>query len=415
LNGGTVFFNLIKKYKESYAGLPKEAWWLAFVVLINRSGMMVVFFMTLYLTQKLGFTVAQAGQIMSIWGVGSLFGSYFGGWLCDRWGTFKVQFTSLIWNGLGFIVLRYMMRFETIAVTIFVVAIIGEAFRPANITAFTELCPPDIRARGIVLNRLASNLGIIFGPAVGGFLARVDYGWIFWADGITCIAAAGLFYYLFRSNRRARIAEEETGNAASPWQDGLFLIIMGLLLVVGIVFFQIFNTWPLYLSKVNRFAEHQIGLLLTINCILLVLFEMPIIHRLEKFNPLPSIMTGIVFLFSGFFLLPFGNSYAYVGMTVVLWTIGEMLVFPLIATFIANRAGDLNRGRYMGLFTFTFSMAFVLGPLAGSYAYMHFGPRSMWIGTGGVGIIVCLGFFGVYRHLKQIKMMKHVNVLLEME
>jgi MFS family permease len=401
-----LFFNLFKKYKESYAGLPKQAWWLAFVVLINRSGMMVVFFMTLYLTQKLGFTVVQAGQIMSIWGIGSMFGSYFGGWLCDRWGTFKVQFASLIWNGLGFIILRYMMRFETIAVTIFVVAIIGEAFRPANITAFTELCPPEIRARGIVLNRLASNLGIIFGPAVGGFLARVDYGWIFWVDGLTCIVASVLFYFLFRSAPSFRAEAETSTESGSPWQDGLFIAIMGLLLVVGVVFFQIFNTWPLYLSEVNQFLENQIGLLLTINCILLVLFEMPVIHRLEKYDSMPSIMAGIVFLFAGFFILPFGSSYTYVGLTVVLWTIGEMLVFPLIATFIANRADDSNRGRYMGLFTFTFSTAFVLGPITGSYVYSHFGPRLIWLGAGGIGVIVWLGFFGIYRYLKYSEMRK---------
>ena len=401
MNGDVVLFNLIKKYKASYAGLPKQAWWLAFVVLINRSGMMVVFFMTLYLTQKLGFTIAQAGQIMSIWGIGSLFGSYFGGWLCDRWGAFKVQFTSLIWNGLGFIVLRYMTRFETIAVTIFAVAVVGEAFRPANITAFAELCPPDIRARGIVLNRLASNLGIIFGPAVGGFLVRADYGWIFWVDGLTCIAAAALFYVLFRSVRSVPIITESIEGTVSPWQDGLFIAIMGLLVVVGIVFFQIFSTWPLYLSEVHLFLENQIGLLLTINCVLLVLFEMPVIHRLEKYNPLPSIMAGIVLIFAGFFLLPFGTGYAYIGLTVVLWTTGEMLVFPLIATFIANRAGDANRGRYMGLFTFTFSMAFVLGPVTGSYAYTHFGPRLMWLGAGGIGVIVWLGFFGVYQYLKR--------------
>ena len=101
----------------------------------------------------------------------------------------------------------------------------------------------------------------------------------------------------------------------------------------------------------------------------MVLFEMPMIHYLEKYNPIRCIAFGTILLFSGFFLLPFGRSYLYVAMTVILWTLGEMLVFPLMATFIANRAGDRNRGQFMGLFTLTFSLAFVLGPAIGSWVY----------------------------------------------
>ncbi|MBN2104528.1 MFS transporter [bacterium] len=407
---------ILKKYRESYEGLPKEAWWLALVVLVNRSGMMVVFFMTLYLTRKLGFSVGRAGQIMSVWGIGSLFGSYLGGWLSDRWGTFHVQLYSLIWNGIGFIALKQMQTFESIAVTIFITAIVGEAFRPANITAFTEICPPKIRAKGIVLNRLASNLGIAFGPAIGGFLARINYSLIFWVDGITCLAAAVLFFVLFRSVPEKRLNhEEDIQTTRSPLKDGVFLSVMGLLLIMGLVFHQIFNTWPIYMREINGFLEDQIGLLLTINCVLLVLFEMPVIHRLEKFHPLRSVLAGIVFLFSGFFLIPFGRSYGYTALTVVFWTIGEMLVFPLTATFIANRSCDSNRGRYMGLFTLTFSICFVLSPVAGSFAYTVFGPRMMWQGAGLIGIGVWLGFFFVYRHLKHVNKRRCRDVIIVTE
>ncbi|MBN2091014.1 MFS transporter, partial [candidate division KSB1 bacterium] len=382
---------------------PKEAWWLAFVVLVNRSGMMVVFFMTLYLTRELGFSVLQAGQIMSIWGIGSLLGSYSGGWLSDRIGTYHVQLYSLIWNGIGFILLGQMRAFESIGITIFLVAVVGEAFRPANITAFTEICPPDIRARGIVLNRLSSNLGIAVGPAIGGFLARINYGFIFWVDGLTCLMAASVFYLLFHSRRSFRVEHvkeiHETGR--SPWTDPVFMIVMALLLMQGLVFYQLFNTWPLYMREVNQFFENQIGFLLTVNCILLVIFEMPLIHRLEKVNPLSSIKVGVIFIFNGFLLLPFNGSYAYSVLTVVLWTIGEMLVFPLAATFIANRAQESNRGRYMGGFTLVFSICFILSPIIGSFAYTTIGPRTMWLSTGFVGMFVWTGFFFLNRFLNK--------------
>jgi len=179
------------------------------------------------------------------------------------------------------------------------------------------------------------------------------------------------------------------------------------------VFHQIFNTWPIYMREVNGFLENQIGLLLTINCILLVIFEMPVIHRLEKWHPLRSVLLGIVFLFSGFFLIPFGRSYGYTVMTVVLWTLGEMLVFPLIATFISNRAGDSNRGQYMGLFTLTFSICFILGPVLGSWAYENIGPRWMWMSTGFLGLIVWLGFFRINKYLQHVNSRTNRDVLIQ--
>ena len=70
-------------YKKAYSGLPKSVWLLAFVILVNRSGSIVLFFMTLYLTKSLDFTVAAAGQMVSIYGVGSICGAYLGGMLSD--------------------------------------------------------------------------------------------------------------------------------------------------------------------------------------------------------------------------------------------------------------------------------------------------------------------------------------------
>jgi MFS family permease len=311
---------------------------------------------------------------------------------------------SLFWNGIGFIILRQMSEFNAIAVTIFLVAVVGEAFRPASIMAFTEVCPPEMRARGIVLNRLASNLGIAFGPAIGGFLATINYGLIFWVDGMTCIAAGILFFIRFRKEpvRRAG-SDDHMQERRSPWRDGVMLSFLGILLILGITFNQIFNTWPVFLREIHQIPEHLIGLLLTINCLLLLVFEMPLIHRLEKRNPLPVIMTGTLFLFSGFILLPFGQGYAYMALTVILWTLGEMLVLPLSATFIVNRAGEGSRGRYMGAFTLTFSMAFVLAPVAGSYFYTAMGPRLMWMNTGWIGLMVFLGFFGIYKYLNCCK------------
>jgi len=384
----------LSHYRSAYTGLPKTAWMLALVVFINRSGTMVLFFLTLYLTQKLNFTVTQAGKLFSLYGVGALAGTYLGGWLSDVWSSYKVQVTSLLLSGVAYIALGYLRTFYGIAALLILLAVVSEAFRPANIAAVAQACPPELRPRGFALNRLAINLGVTIGPALGGLLAMKNYRLLFWVDGLTCLAAAVLFLYL-RSRSFVDlkpVKKQDDLVPLSPFKDVVYLFVLLLLLITGMMFFQFFNTWPLYLRNFYALPENRIGSLLALNALIIVFVEMPLIHGLERKKPLPIISLGALFVAAGFFLLPFGGSYLYAAFTMVLWTTGEMLLFPLIATFTAGRAHESNQGKYMGLFSFTFSLAMVFGPGLGAWVYDYFSPVILWYSVGIAGLIVFTGF-----------------------
>ncbi len=380
-------------YLKAFAGLPRDAWLLALIVLINRSGSMVLFFMTLYLTEDRGFTILTAGRILSIYGLGSIAGSYLGGWLTDRWGANRVQLYSLIFGGLGYIAVGYVRSMFGIAAMMLILALLADAFRPANVTAFSRACGRETRARGFALMRLAINLGMTIGPALGGFLALRNYRFLFWVDGLTCLIAAAFFWKIFWYRHPEQIvdASDRLNPIHSPWQDGPFLALMILIFVIGISFFQVFGTWPLHMKQICHLRENQIGLLLAINALMIVFIEMQIIHRLETQNPLKVIMVGVLFLFGGFCLLPVDHSYGYAAVTVVIWTIGEILIFPMMVTFIANRAGASRIGMYMGVYTLTFSVSMMLAPLIGSFIYDRFGTTVLWSGYGIVGLVVFTG------------------------
>lgn len=395
--------NLLKAYTASFAGLPGAAWLLSLVVLINRSGSMVLFFMSLYLTDELRFSVADAGNIISVYGFGYLAGSFLGDWLSDKWGTSRVQLLSLALSGVGYIAIRFLSDFYEVAIAIFLLAVVAEAFRPANATALANVAPPEKRARAFALNRLAINLGITIGPALGGFLATLDYHYLFWVDGITSFAAAVIFYRLLFRAKAAGSAplENPTDAGASPSKDRIFLFFLALVLLIGILFFQIFNTWPLFLRQNYSLLENQIGILLALNGFLIILLEMPFIHRVENRNSMNIISLGVLLLFGGFAILPLGRGFGYAAFTVIIWTLGEILIFPLTSAFIANRAPDSTRGRYMGAYILTYSLAFIAGPALGSYLYSHFGPTVLWSSAGVAGVIVFAGFLTLNRFLKR--------------
>ena len=81
-----MFRKVFQTYQDAFSGISKENWLLSFVILINRSGTMAIVFMSIYVTQVLGYSLSQAGLIITVFGLGAVTGSLLGGYLTDTIG-----------------------------------------------------------------------------------------------------------------------------------------------------------------------------------------------------------------------------------------------------------------------------------------------------------------------------------------
>lgn len=392
-----MFRSIATAYREAFSGLSRPVWLLSIATLINRSGTMVLPFLALYLTQERGFTPAQAGQTLALYGLGAVVASYFGGWLCDRINPFAVMKWSLALTGLSFLVLGRLESRLAISAMMIVWSFVGEIFRPANMAALAAASDAGERARSFALMRLAVNIGMTLGPTVGGFLALRDYGWLFVADGVTCFLATGLLLFAF-PGRPLRVAVPRTAEvaakaaAASPWRDRQALGVFGLMFLLNLVTFQLASTFSLSLRDLQGFSEARIGLALATNTILIVLFEMVLVHSLSRRDPLKVSGVGAFLFCAGLGLLPFGSGFAYVVFTIAVWTVGEMLVFPIVSSALADRAPEESRGAYMGMLNLSFASAFVVAPLIGTWIYENLGPEVLWYACGALGFLLWAGF-----------------------
>jgi predicted MFS family arabinose efflux permease len=183
-------------YRSAFSGLSRQTWWLSITLLVNRSGTMVVPFLTLYLTEFHHFSIAQAGLVMGLFGAGAIAAGFIGGRLTDKYGFYPIQLITLTGGGIFFIVLGLMKSYSLICIFTFVLSSVNEAFRPANATAVAHYSSPENRTRSYSLNRLAINLGWAVGGALGGFLASINYHLLFYVDGITNLCAAALLWRL---------------------------------------------------------------------------------------------------------------------------------------------------------------------------------------------------------------------------
>ena len=384
---------VLASYRRAFSGLPKAVWILAFVAFVNRSGTMVVPFLVLYLTQARGYSATAAGRLLALYGLGAILGTYLGGWRSDRVGTRRVLLSSL-WSGAGaFLLLGFLRERWAIACAAFFLSLVSEAFRPALATATAESSPPGERGRAFALNRLAVNIGMSFGPAAGGFLAQIDYLWLFIVDGATSLLAG---WVLLRSFRKlpARLLPHESKPAAghSPWSDGPFVALIVLMTLYGLVFFQLLGAFPLTLRDRFGLSEAWIGISLAVNTIVITCFEMLLVHSLRHREPYKIIGFGSFLMCLGFALLPFGTGRAYVIFTVLIWTLGEMLSLAIVSGVVAERAGTSNQGRFMGAFALSFAVAFVVAPLLGTWVYQRYGPQILWPACGLLGVFLWLGF-----------------------
>jgi len=385
----------LRLYRNAYSGVSKPMWWLALVILVNRSGTMVIPFLTVYLISK-GFSLTQAGYIMTAFGCGSLLGSFLGGQLSDRFGFFNVQLVSLFLNGVLFFVLGAMQTIEQIAACVFVLSIVGEAFRPANAAAIAAYSTDQNRTRSYSLNRLAINIGWSVGPALGGALASISYSLLFWVDGFTCIIASFVLYIFLVPKRTEKITKPVT-KTISPYKDKTFLKGMFLLFLAGVCFFQLFNTMPVFYKTQVHLSEATIGWVLALNGIIIAMVEMVLVYKLEgRRKTSLYIALGCLFMALSFLVLVFDRSLFLVVIAMLLITFGEMLLFPFINNFWISRTTIHNRGQYAAFFAMSFSLAQIIFPTLSTQIAMIFGFNWLWLlnfilcGTAAAGFLLLI-------------------------
>jgi predicted MFS family arabinose efflux permease len=393
--------NLFQLFRQAYGGLPRQAWLLAAIMLVNRSGTMVVLFLAVYLTKVLHFSLEQAGSVLSVFGVGALIGTYLGGKLTDRFGHFWVQFGSLALGGLLFFGLIGLRTFPELVVGVFLLSVVSEAFRPANSASVAHYNPPEHLARAYSLNRLAINLGFSVGPALGGLLAVKGYFWLFLADGATCLASAGLLFWLFapRGGPRPLAPRPSPGQPAaqplrSPFRDRAFMAFMLLVLANAICFFQLFSTLPLYYRTVYGLSEEKIGWLMALNGLLVALLEMPVVYKIgDQPRKMRFIAVGTLLVGLGYAVLNAWAHWSVLVLGVVVLTLGEIFTMPFMNVFAVGRSQPQNRGQYLAVYSMAYSAAHTLAPLVGTLVVAQAGFATLWWLIGGVSVTCFWGFW----------------------
>jgi predicted MFS family arabinose efflux permease len=389
---------VFKNYIDTFRGLSPEVWWLALITLINRAGTMVIPFLSLYLNKDLGFSLVNIGWILSIYGLGSVTGSWIGGKLADKFGFYRVMVYSLFATGILFILLQYLTTLLSFCIGIFVVMSVADAFRPAMFVAMSAYSKPENKTRSVTLIRLAINLGFSAGPAIGGLIiTTIGYAGLFWVDGITCMLATLLLIKVLHPKKAKSLDTVVNENPQSALKDKPYWLFFIAMALFGIIFLQYFSTIPLYYTDVHQLSELQIGLLMGMNGMLIFLLEMPLIKWLEHsaYTKVGLIIFGALLVGGSFMVLILTSWMGILIFGMLLMTIGEMIVFPFSNAFAMQRGKRGKMGEYMALYTISFSISHVFGHNVGMHLIDKIGFDATWtiitiLSVICVGILILL-------------------------
>jgi predicted MFS family arabinose efflux permease len=381
-------------------GLPHDMWALFFTSLINRSGTMVIPFLALYLTKKIGVSPAEAGTALLVYGAAAFLAAPITGKISDKLGSIKVMKFALFGSGLLFFAYSFIEDYKWILFATFVLAAVNESFRPANLSLITEIVAPPQRRMAFALNRLAINAGMSIGPVIGGFLTLIDYHYLFYANAVASIAAGIYFSAVKWSSLAGTQKEHNDGKHISKIKfailsDKTFLFFLFAVIPANLVFFQHLGALPLYIVNDLGYTTAAFGLFGSINTVLIIIAEVPLNNWMNDTPYRKSLIIGALLAGIGFGGFAVATTTIPLVIAIIVFTFGEMIFFPITAAYTSEIAPADRRGEYMGYYQMTFSFAFSAGPWLGTVVYQNYGSVILWSGALVFGLVTAALMFFV--------------------
>ena len=404
-----------QRYINNFKGFSREIWILTLITFINRAGTMVLPFLSKYLKEDLHFSYSEVGWIMVCFGFGSILGSWLGGKLSDKIGFYKIMIFSLLVSGLMLFAIQFVTSFVGLCIGMFLIMVVADMYRPAMFVSLGAYATPENRTRALTLVRLAINLGFAAGPAFGGLIIMsIGYAGLFWIDGATCIIAIFIFWLKVKEKKKTAFRDKEHPGEIltdSVFKDKPFWVFLFSCLVSGILFFQVFTTIPLYHKEQFNLTEFQTGILLTMNGLIIFFMEMPLVSYIErhKISKVKVVAVGCLLMAISLFLMLINTWAGILVIMMLFMTFGEMFAFPFSNSVALSRAPKGHEGRYMAIYTMSFSLAHILSakmgmgiidyyskPYGSAYAY-----QMNWLFMGVLGLLGTLSGIWVFKLIQK--------------
>ncbi len=403
---------MLNRYLGNFKNFPREIWILALITLVNRIGAVVVPFLSIYFKEELNLSYSQIGWIMVCFGIGSLVGTFISGKLSDVFGSYKVMVFSLFASGLVLLSLQFAKTFELLCITIFLLTAVADMYRPAMMVSLNDYVSSESRVRALSLLRMATNVGLVVGPVLGGILIlNAEYNTLFIVDGLTSIISV-CFFVIFVKEKKLLYKLEMSAigqDKMAPLKDFPFVMNWIIALITGYLYFQVFSIVPIYHKEAYNLTEFDSGMFLGFSGVIFILFELAVVNFVQKnkITDMVAIMIGLLLIGSSYLLLFLVHEPWIFWAFMFLMSLGNMLTFAFASSFVMNRSHKNLEGVFMSTFQMSYGFAHVLSSKTGLAIIQNYDYNTNWIFNYtlafGTAFLTYLIFLVVKKEQKKVK------------
>jgi MFS family permease len=395
----------IAKVKQVYSEYPRTFWTLVIVTFIDKLGGFLLFpFFALYITKKFNVGMTEVGILFALFAGSSFIGSFLGGALTDRIGRRSMLIFSLLTSAFSTLAMGFVDSLQAFYIIAMISGIFTDTGGPAQNAIVGDLLPEAKRAQGFGILRVALNVSAVIGPAIGGFLAARSYLALFVLDAIISTIVAAIVYFTIPETKPELKPGAKPENMAQSFQgyarvfrDGAFLFFILACTLAWMTYMNMNTTLGVFLRDVHNIPESGYGYIISLNAIIVVLFQFWTTRRLEKYPPMLVMALGTLLFAVGFTMYGLFSSYIWFMLAMVIITIGEMVAIPVAHAEVINFAPEDMRGRYGAAYGISWMLPFAVGPYLAGLLMDNYDPNLLWYACGVCGMLATVGFLILHR------------------
>ena len=391
---------MFTKIKRGYREYPNPFKVLVLTTFIDRLGGFLLFpFFSLYLIVHFGVGVTQVGILFAVFSGGSIIGSTIGGALADKYGRRSMLLLGLISSGIGSILMGLVDNLYIFFIIAAFLGVLGDLGRPARQAMVVDLLPQDKQAEGFGILRVFVNLSATIGPMLGGILASQSYMFLFIGDAVSSLITALIVFMVIPETKPEKQDDKPEESVMKTiigytevFKDSLYIIFLAVSAITVLVYMQLNSTLSVFLLMEHDFPPEGFGLLLSMNALMVVLFQFGITKRVSKYAPMKMMAFGTLLYMIGFGMYGFITEIYLFFVAMAILTVGEMIVLPVSQAVVAKFAPEDKRGRYMAVYGYHWSIPTLFGIIIAGLIMDYIEPNLVWYLAGILCLMAVIGF-----------------------
>ncbi len=398
----------MKSLFRMYGGLRREVYILCFGRFVTAMGSLIWPMLTLILKSKLGFNAEEVALWFLIFGILQVPFGLAGGKLTDR---YNKRNLILIFDLIS-VALYITTAFLPLTTATLCIYYAGSLFQhmewPAYDSLIAELTTDHDREKAYSLQYLASNLGIVFAPTIGGLLFN-NYLWLSFLIAGLAVFSSTVLIFLFipkemeKSQNNNTYERQEEGNLLNMLKTRKLLLAYVVIGCISAMLYAQFN-YLLPLQMNDMFFEKGatlFGVLTSINGTVVIIFT-PILTKLTLHWPDFKRMTMGVFLevvglCSCFF---YQNEFLPYIIAMVVFTLGEILSTLGSSPYLSKRLPASHRGRFTSINNICTSVTSSMGNTVVGKVLLLYSFKEAWALVFVVGMLL-VGVMKIYQKMDQ--------------